>query len=106
VVDIIRSNKCTRKSCLSGNQDNIEVIWYGKKYDIKESTCTSCVLRNDEVLSRLEPVALNMMPIRYIMTYVVVLCISLLKSIQHILSLKVLKSGYRNWLTPVKKNYC
>jgi hypothetical protein len=82
VVDVMRNNKCLRKNCLSGNQDNIEVIWYGRKYDVKEATCSSCVLRNDEVLTRLEPVALNMMPIRYRVTYVVVLCINSLKSIQ------------------------
>lgn len=64
VVETIRTHKCTRPGCKSSNQDQLEVAWYGTKFDCKEFTCSSCVLRNDEVLNRLEPVALNMMPVR------------------------------------------
>ena len=48
---------------MSSNQDNLEVVWFGSRFEHKEATCSSCVLRNDDVLSRLEPVALNLMPV-------------------------------------------
>jgi hypothetical protein len=62
--EIIRSNKCDKKGCLSNNQDNLEVVWFGSKFDKKEITCSSCILMNDLVVGRLEPVAQNILPIR------------------------------------------
>lgn len=64
ILEAIRNNKCQRKGCLSAGQDNLDVVWYGQKFLDREITCSSCVLKNDEVLRRLEPVSTNLMPLR------------------------------------------
>ena len=35
VVEVIKSNKCQRAGCKSNNQDQLEVAWYGVKFDNK-----------------------------------------------------------------------
>ena len=68
--DTIRQHKCARKSCLSTNQDQLEVVWFGNKFDLKDLTCTSCVLMNDDLLRGLEPAAHNILPLRYVSIHI------------------------------------
>ena len=64
LTETIRNHKCEKKGCLSNNQDSLDVVWFGTKFDKKEITCSSCILMNDLVIGRLEPVAQNILPIR------------------------------------------
>lgn len=65
LYDSIRSNKCTNKGCLSNGEDNLEVAWFGKQYDEKCLTCSSCYIMNDEAVRKSIPTAFNVLPLRY-----------------------------------------
>lgn len=42
----IKDAKCKNKDCLSKGNDNLELVWFGKQYEEKIITCSSCYVMN------------------------------------------------------------
>lgn len=64
ITETIRLNKCQRKGCMSNNQDNLEVVWFGNEFEHKDVTCSSCVLMNEAAIGKVLPVGNNLLPVR------------------------------------------
>lgn len=63
MLDSLKTEKCTRKDCLSDKRGNLEVVWFGKQYDVKEVTCSCCFMLNDEAIKKSIPATFNVLPL-------------------------------------------
>ena len=60
---LIKDAKCKNKDCLSNGNDNLELVWFGKQYEEKIITCSSCYVMNEEAIKKSLPTSMNVLPV-------------------------------------------
>ena len=66
IQDEFRAGKCLNKGCESEQKDTPDIVWFGKQYEHKQITCSSCLIKNDEAMKKCIPSFQNVLPVRYL----------------------------------------